>query len=203
MSFQTTNNYLTAPTSPNLYITRKLNNMNKAKMMKEERNDWTKIYHKMLKGLKVMIDMQKQVKNMMKIVAETNMTITEIEDTILKASTNNRVINATNIIGVSEDLRYLIQSNMENQVFQIQQILADKLDTYKGRGNIYVNDNIQEIQELFKEEKIRKEDERIKDKEIILVKLYEILQSKSLISLSTTSFIMDEVENLLKYMKFV
>ena len=203
MSFQTTNNYLTAPTSPNLYITRKLNNMNKAKMMKEERNDWTKIYHKMLKGLEVMIDMQKQVKNMMKIVAETNMTITEIEDTILKASTNNRVINATNIIGVSEDLRYLIQSNMENQVFQIQQILADKLDTYKGRGNIYVNDNIQEIQELFKEEKIRKEDERIKDKEIILVKLYEILQSKSLISLSTTSFIMDEVENLLKYMKFV
>ena len=203
MSFQTTNNYLTTPTSPNLYITRKLNNMNKAKMMKEERNDWTKIYHKMLKGLEVMIDMQKQVKNMMKIVAETNMTITEIEDTILKASTNNRVINATNIIGVSEDLRYLIQSNMENQVFQIQQILADKLDTYKGRGNIYVDDNIQEIQELFKEEKIRKEDERIKDKEIILVKLYEILQSKSLISLSTTSFIMDEVENLLKYMKFV
>ena len=157
----------------------------------------------MLKGLEVMIDMQKQVKNMMKIVAETNMTITEIEDTILKASTNNRVINATNIIGVSEDLRYLIQSNMKNQVFQIQQILADKLDTYKGRGNIYVDDNIQEIQELFKEEKIRKEDERIKDKEIILVKLYEILQSKSLISLSTTSFIMDEVENLLKYMKFV
>ena len=114
MSFQTTNNYLTAPTSPNLYITRKLNNMNKAKMMKEERNDWTKIYHKMLKGLEVMIDMQKQVKNMMKIVVETNMTITEIEDTILKASTNNQVINTTNITGVSEDLRYLIQSNIEN-----------------------------------------------------------------------------------------
>ena len=114
MSFQNTNNYLTAPTSPNLYITRKLNNMDKAKMMKEERNDWTKIYHKMLKGLEVMIDMQKQVKNMMKIVVETNMTITEIEDTILKASTNNQVINTTNITGVSEDLRYLIQSNIEN-----------------------------------------------------------------------------------------
>ena len=51
---------------------------------------------------------------MMKIVAETNITITEIEDTILKASTNNQVINAMNITGVSEDLRYLIQSNMEN-----------------------------------------------------------------------------------------
>ena len=94
--------------------------MEEARMMKEERNDWTKLYHKMLKGLEVMIDVQKQVKNMMKIVAETNITITEIEDTILKASTNNQVINAMNITGVSEDLRYLIQSNMENRVFQIQ-----------------------------------------------------------------------------------
>ena len=119
MSYLTTN-YLTAPTSPNPYISRKLNNMEKARMMKEERNDWTKLYHKMLKGLEVMIDVQKQVKNMMKIVAETNITITEIEDTILKASTNNQVINAMNITGVSEDLRYLIQSNMENRVFQIQ-----------------------------------------------------------------------------------
>ncbi len=55
MSYQTTT-YLTTPTSPNPYITRKLNNMNKAKMMKEERNDWTKMYHKILKGLEVMID---------------------------------------------------------------------------------------------------------------------------------------------------
>ena len=119
MSYLTTN-YLTTPTSPNPYISRKLNNMEEARMMKEERNDWTKLYHKMLKGLEVMIDVQKQVKNMIKIVAETNITITEIEDTILKASTNNQVINAMNITGVSEDLRYLIQSNMENQVFQIQ-----------------------------------------------------------------------------------
>ena len=141
MSYQTTT-YLTAPTSPNPYITRKLNNMNKAKMMKEERNDWTKMYHKILKGLEVMIDVQKQVKDIMKIAAETNMIITEIEDTILKASTNNQVINMTNITGISEDLRYLIQSNIENQVFQIQQMLANELDAYKEKENVYVNDNI-------------------------------------------------------------
>ena len=47
---------------------------------------------------------------------------------------------------------------MENRVFQIQQMLADKLNTYKGRGNVYIDDNIQEIQKLFKEEEIRKED---------------------------------------------
>jgi len=82
-------------------------------------------------------------------------------------------------------------------------MLADELDTYKGRGNIYMDDNIQEIQELFKEEEIRKEDGMIEDEEVILVKLYEVSQSKSLTSSSTASFIMDKVKNLLKYMKFV
>jgi len=56
---------------------------------------------------------------------------------------------------------------------------------------------------LFKEEEIRKENGRIKDKEVILVKPYKISQSKPLTSSSTTSFIIDEVKNLLKYMKFV
>ena len=98
------NNYITAPTSPNPYITRKLNNINKARMMKNERKDWMKTYHKMLKGLEAMIDMQKQIKDITKIVAEANMTIIEIEDSILKASINNQVINTTNITGVSEYL---------------------------------------------------------------------------------------------------
>jgi len=136
------NNYTAAPISPNPYITRKLNNMNEARMMKADRNDWMKIYHKTLKRLEIIIDMQRQVKNMMKIVAETNMMITEIKDTILKASINNWITNMMNITGVSEDLRYLIQSNMENQVFQIQWMLADKLDIYKERKNIYIDDNI-------------------------------------------------------------
>jgi len=57
---------------------------------------------------------------MMKIVAEANMTITEIGEVILKASINNQIINTTNIAGVSEDLKYLVQSNMENRIFQIQ-----------------------------------------------------------------------------------
>ena len=49
----------------------------------------------------------------------------EVENSILIASINNWTVNATNIAGVSEDLWYLIQSDMENQV------LADELDTYK------------------------------------------------------------------------
>jgi len=103
MSYSTTN-YLTAPTSLNPYVSRKLNNMEEARMMKEERNNWMKMYHKTLKGLEAIINVQKQVRDIMKIVAETNTTITEIEDTILKTSINNHIINAMNITGVSEDL---------------------------------------------------------------------------------------------------
>jgi len=106
MSSQITNNntYTTAPTSPNPYIFRKLNNMDQAQIMKREREDWSRLYHKMLKELEAMIDVQKQVRDMMKIAVEMNTTIIEMEDTILKASTNNQVINTTNITGVSEDL---------------------------------------------------------------------------------------------------
>jgi len=51
---------------------------------------------------------------MIKIAGKTDMTITEMEETILKVSINNQTMNATNILGISEDLQYLIQSNMED-----------------------------------------------------------------------------------------
>ena len=88
--------------------------MDEAKVLKEERKDWTRMYHKMLKGIEAMIDMQRRVKDIMKIAAEANMTITEMEEVILEASINNWVTNTMNITGVSEDLRYLVQSNIEN-----------------------------------------------------------------------------------------
>ena len=72
MSSQFTNNYMTVLTSPNPYVTRKLNNMNKAKLFKKEHDDWTKIYHKTLKWLEAIIDVQRQVQDMMKIAEETN-----------------------------------------------------------------------------------------------------------------------------------
>ena len=89
MSSQMTNNYMTAPTSPNPYITRKLNNMDEAKAFKNEQDNWTRIYHKMLKGLEAMIDVKNQVQDMMKIAEEANTTIIEMEGTILKVSINN------------------------------------------------------------------------------------------------------------------
>ena len=49
----------------------------------------------------MMIDMQKQVQDIMKIAEETNIIITEMKRTILKASINNWTIN---ILEISEDL---------------------------------------------------------------------------------------------------
>ena len=40
----------------------------------------------------------------MKIAEETNTTVMEMEETILKASINNRITNATNLLGILEDL---------------------------------------------------------------------------------------------------
>ena len=92
------------PNFSNPYITRKLNNIDKAKIFKKEYNNQTKLYHKMLKELEMMIDMQKQLRNMMKIVEEMSTMITEIEETILKASINNQMTNITNILRILEDL---------------------------------------------------------------------------------------------------
>jgi len=61
-----------------------------------------------------MIDMQKMVKDIKKIAEVVNTMITEIKGSILMASINNRIINAMNILGISEDLQYLIQSDIED-----------------------------------------------------------------------------------------
>ena len=195
------NNYATAPVSPNPYISRKLNNMDQVQVMKKEREDWSRLYHKTLKGIEAMIDVQRIVKDIKKMVEEMNMMIIEIERTILTASINNQTVNTMNITQISEDLRYLVQSDMDIRAFQIQRMLADELDYYKGSANRYVNNNIQEIQELYVDEEMKKKKGKVEDDEVILIKLYEV--STMTFSSSQTSFITDKVKNLFKYMKFV
>jgi len=134
-----------APTSFNPYISRKLNNMDQAQVMKREREDWTRLYHKTLKGVETMIDMQRMAKDIKRLAEETNTILMEIEGTVLTASINKRVINTTNIMQISEDLQQLVQSDMDDRAFQVQKMLADELDRYKGKGNDYVDSNIKEI----------------------------------------------------------
>ena len=51
-----------------------------------------------------MIDVQRQVKDMIKIAEETNMTITKMKGVILKASIHNQMMNTIHILEISEDL---------------------------------------------------------------------------------------------------
>ena len=91
---------------------------------------------------------------------------------------------------------------MDERALQIQRMLADKLDQYKGMGNKYMEENIQEIQELYMDKEKEKGKGKVKDKEIILIKPYEV-STATISSTSQTSFITKEVENLSKYMKFI
>ena len=87
--------------------------------MKRKREDWMRLYYKTLKGLEMMIDMQRMVKDIKRMAEKANTTIIEIEESVLIASINNRTMNAINITQISEDLQYLVQSNMDEQAFQI------------------------------------------------------------------------------------
>ena len=141
------------------------------------------------------------MKDMKKIREETDTTVMEIEETILTANTNNWITNAMNITQMMEGLWYLIQSNMDNRAFQIQKMLANKLDQYKGKGNQCVDENIWEIQDLYIKEEVQdKEKERVEEEEVILIKPYEISE---LTLTKSLSFIDKKINNLLKHMKFV
>ena len=76
--------------------------------MKKEREDWMKAYYKILKGIEIMIDVQRMLKDIKKVAEEANTMITEVERLILMASINNRTTNATNIQGplISSSKRY-------------------------------------------------------------------------------------------------
>ena len=63
--------------------------MNQAQIIKREREDWSKLYYKMLKGLETIIDIQRLVKDIKKLAEEANTTITEVEGSVLMASINN------------------------------------------------------------------------------------------------------------------
>jgi len=78
--------------------------MDQAQVIKKGQEDWMRLYHKTLKGLETMIDIQRMAKDIKRLAEETNTILTEIEGTILTASINNRVMNATNITQISEDL---------------------------------------------------------------------------------------------------
>jgi len=81
-------------------------------------------------------------------------------------------------------------------------MLANELNQYKGKNNRYVEENIQEIQELYTDKEKEKEEGKMEDEEVILKKPYKV-STATTSSTSQTSFITKKVKNLSKYMKFV
>jgi len=66
-----------------------------------------------------MIDVQRMTKDIKMLAEETNTILTEIEGMVLTTSINNRVMNATNITQISEDLQHLVQSDIDKWAFQV------------------------------------------------------------------------------------
>ena len=95
---------------------------------------------------------------------------------------------------------------MENQAHHIQMLLADELDSYRGKENMYADEHIKEIQDTYKQEDQEmkklvvnnKEKQQVQDKEVFLYKLYNISPSRPKLT-----FIQDKVNNLDKYMKYM
>jgi len=80
-------------------------------------------------------------------------------------------------------------------------MLADELDVHKEKRNRYVDENIWEIRELYTDEEQKKKNKgKVEDEKVILIKLYEVLE---LSSTKSSSFIDKEIDNLLKYIKFI
>jgi len=61
---------------------------------------------------------------------------------------------AGDIFSISKDLQNIIQSDIENQAYHIQKLLADELNNCKGKGNEYVEGHIKEIQDAYKQKDI-------------------------------------------------
>ena len=82
-------------------------------------------------------------------------------------------------------------------------MLANELDAYKEQRNKYIDDNIREIQDLYRNEEQKKKLRRgiVGDEEVILIKPYKVLTTTS--KTTESSFIQDKVKNLEQYMKFV
>ena len=104
-----------------------------------------KKYYKIIWEIETMADIQCQLQNIIKLVEVANTQLAEIETMILQTSNAYRTQTASNIFSISEDLWDIIQGNMENQVYNIQSLLADELDRYKDKGNSYPDNHIKEI----------------------------------------------------------
>ena len=112
------------PNSPNPYITCTVNNMDLIITLNNERENWMKKYHKIIRELETMTNIQHQLQSIIQLAEVVNTQLVEIKTTILQAS---------NIM----------------KAYHMQKLLTNKLDRCKGRENAYANNYIKEIQDTY------------------------------------------------------
>ena len=137
-----------------------------------------------------MANIQLQIQNIIRLAEVANTQLVKIETTILQVS------------------------NIKNQVYYIQALLADELDKCKEKGNIQADNYIKIIQKAYQDthydtlqpmivDKGKQKEDRVQDKEIFLYKPYDILLELSKPKMPKLIFFQDEVNNLEKYMKLL
>ena len=103
---------------------------------------------------------------------------------------------------------------MENQVYHVQTLLANKLDRCKGKENAYAKEYIKEIQDTYKQEnqkvkqlmivdKGKQQENQVQDKKVLLYKLYNISLKSSKPKTPELTFIQNEIKDLDKYIKYM
>jgi len=78
--------FTTVPISPNFYVSCTVNNIDLIITLNNEKKDCIKKYHRIIKRLKTMVDIQLQLQNIVQLAEVTNTQLAEIKTTILQAS---------------------------------------------------------------------------------------------------------------------
>ena len=94
-----------------------------------------KKYHKIIRGLETMANIQLQLQNIIQLAWVANIQLAEIKTTILQASNTYKIQTEGDIFSISGELQDIIQGDMEKQVYHIQTLLVDELERYKGKEN--------------------------------------------------------------------
>ena len=74
----------------------------------KERNDWMNKYHKIIQEIEIIVDIQLQLQNIIKLIEVVNTQMIEIETTILQASSNHKIQMVEDIFSISEYLQNII-----------------------------------------------------------------------------------------------
>ena len=75
--------FIIASTSPNLYISHTINNIDLITTLNNKRKDWTRKYHKIIRGLEIIANIQLQLQNIIRLAKFANTQLIEVETTIL------------------------------------------------------------------------------------------------------------------------